>query len=198
MNDPERSAYELKICRDLIKKTAGLDRKKIDSFCKEMDQLSRQIAILNKRKEEEEAEQQQQEQPTTTSYKNLDDLIENSPTPTETIAACLSKPTEEKMSDEFHPPSPPSPPRSTVLIDDSKLLLNGPNEVLPCGSSTICVAYSKEKGRHIITNQDIPSDSLIINERPYACLLLPKFAYTYCDYWLVIFLFIYFYWKAIY
>ncbi|CAF2858164.1 unnamed protein product [Rotaria sp. Silwood2] len=180
LNDPERSAYELKICRDLIKKTAGLDRKKIDSFCKEMDQLSRQIAILNKRKEEEEEEQQQQQQPTT-SYKNLDDLVQNSPTPTETIATCLLKSTEEKTTDEFCPPSPPSPPRSMILIDESKLLLNGPNKYIPCASSTVRVSYSKDKGRHIVANQDIPSDALILNERPYACLLLPKFAYTYCD-----------------
>ncbi|CAF4060422.1 unnamed protein product [Rotaria sp. Silwood2] len=177
LNDPERSAYELKICRDLIKKTAGLDRKKIDSFCKEMDQLSRQIAILNKRKEEE---LQQQQQPTT-SYKNLDDLVQNSPTPTETIATCLLKSTEEKTTDEFCPPSPPSPPRSMILIDESKLLLNGPNKYIPCASSTVRVSYSKDKGRHIVANQDIPSDALILNERPYACLLLPKFAYTYCD-----------------
>ncbi len=181
LNDPERSAYELKICRDLIKKTAGLERKKIDSFCKEMDQLSRQIAILNKRKEEEEEQQQEQ----TTSYKNLDDLIQHSQTPTETLAACLSKSTEQKTNDEFCPPSPPSPPRSTFLIDESKLLLNGTNEHVSCASSTLRVAHSKDKGRHIIANQDIPSDALILNERPYACLLLPKFAYTYCDHWLV-------------
>jgi membrane-associated HD superfamily phosphohydrolase len=178
LNDPERSAYELKICRDLIKKTAGLDRKKIDSFCKEMDQLSRQIAVLNQRKEENEEQQ-------TTSYKNLDDLIQKSQTPTETLAACLSKSTEQKINEEFCPPSPPSPPRSIVLINESKLLLNGSNEHVPCASSTVRVAYSKDKGRHIIANQDIPSDSLILNERPYACLLLPKFAYTYCDHWLV-------------
>ncbi len=178
LNDPERSAYELKICRDLIKKTAGLERKKIDSFCKEMDQLSRQIALLNKRKEEEQQEQ-------TKSYKNLDDLIQHSQTPTETLASCLSKSTEEKFNNEFCPPSPPSPPRSTVLLDESKLLLNGINEHVPCASSTLRIAYSKDKGRHIIANEDIPSDALILHERPYACLLLPKFAYTYCDHWLV-------------
>ncbi|CAF3035533.1 unnamed protein product [Rotaria socialis] len=178
LSDPERSAYELKICRDLIKRTAGLDRKKIDSFCKEMDQLSRQIAILNKRKEEEAEEKQE---PQTMSYKNLDDLIQNSPTPTETIVACLSKSTEEKATNEFCPPSPPSPPRSTILVDESKLLLNGSNKYVPCASSTLRVANSKDKGRHIVANQDIPSDVLVLNERPYACLLLPKFAYTYCD-----------------
>ncbi|CAF1023002.1 unnamed protein product [Adineta steineri] len=177
LNDPERSAYELKICRDLIKKTAGLDRKKIDSFCKEMDQLSGQIALLNKRKEEE----QHQEQEHTKSYKNLDDLIQHSQTPTETLATCLLKSTEEKIDNEFCPPSPPSPPRSVFLINESNLLLHGPNEHVPCASTTLNVAYSKDKGRHIIANQDIPSDSLILNERPYACLLLPKFAYTYCD-----------------
>ncbi len=177
LNDPERSAYELKICRDLIKKTAGLERKKIDSFCKEMDQLSRQIALLNKGNEEEEEETQ--------SYKNLDDLIQNSKTPTETLTSCLEKSTEKKFDNEFCPPSPPSPPRSNFLIDESKLLLNGINEYVPCASSTLHVAYSKDKGRHIIANQDIPSDALILNERPYACLLLPKFAYTYCDHWLV-------------
>jgi hypothetical protein len=176
LNDPERSAYELKICRDLIKKTAGLERKKIDSFCKEMDQLSRQIALLNKREEDDEQQ--------TKTYKNLDDLIQHSNTPDETLASCLSKSTEEKTKDqEFCPPSPPSPPRSTFLIDESKILLNGINEHVPCASSTLNVAYSKDKGRHIIANQDIPSDSLILNERPYACLLLPKFAYTYCDHW---------------
>lgn len=187
MNDPERSAYELKLCRDLIKKTTGLDKKKIDSFCKEMDQLSRQIAILNKRKEEEEqAVEQQQEikkDLPKQSYKDLDDLIQNSQTPSETITACLSKSTEEKTTDEFRPPSPPSPPRSTILMDESKILMNGPNKNMPCASSTLRIAHSKEKGRHIVANQDIPSDVLILNERPYACLLLPKFAYTYCDNW---------------
>ncbi|UJR26818.1 hypothetical protein I4U23_008131 [Adineta vaga] len=178
LNDSERSAYELKICRDLIKKTAGLDRKKIDSFCKEMDQLSQQIALLNQRKEEEENEEK-----TTTSYKDLDDLIQHSQTPTETLATCLTKANEKaKIDTEFCPPSPPSPPRSVFLIDDCKLLLNGPNEQVPCASSTLNVVYSKEKGRHIISKQDIPADALILNERPYACLLLPKFAYTYCDY----------------
>ena len=177
LNDPERSAYELKICRDLIKKTAGLERKKIDSFCKEMDQLSRQIALLNKRKEEEEEGEEIK------PYKNLDDLIQNSETPSETITTCLAKPTEEKFSEEFRPPSPPSPPRSTFLLDESKFLLNGINEHVPSASSAVRIAYSKEKGRHIIANQDIPADSLVINERPYACLLLPKFAYTYCDHW---------------
>jgi hypothetical protein len=160
----------------LIKKTAGLDRKKIDSFCKEMDQLSQQIALLNR---QEDDEQQQQ----TTTYKNLDDLVQHSQTPTETLAACLSKSTEEKIHNEFCPPSPPSPPRSIVLIDESKVLLHGQNEHVPCASSTLNVAYSKDKGRHIIANQDIPPDALILNERPYACLLLPKFAYTYCDHW---------------
>ena len=143
-----------------------------------MDQLSRQIAVLNKRKEEEEQQQ-------TTLYKNLDDLIQNSQTPTETLNTCLLKPTEEKINEEFRPPSPPSPPRSTILIDESKLLLNGSNEHVSCASSTVRVAFSKDKGRHIIANQDIPADSLILNERPYACLLLPKFAYTYCDHWSV-------------
>lgn len=181
LNDPERSAYELKICRDLIKRTAGLERKKIESFCKEMDQLSRQIALLNKRKEEEEGQQQE-----TKPYKNLDDLVQHSATPSETFTACLTESTEQKIKDEeFHPPSPPSPPRSTFLMDESKLFLNGTNEHVPCASSTLNMAYSKEKGRHIIANEDIPSDALILNERPYACLLLPKFAYTYCDHWFV-------------
>ncbi|CAF0733507.1 unnamed protein product [Adineta ricciae] len=181
LNDPERSAYELKICRDLIKKTAGLDRKKIDSFCKEMDQLSQQIALLNQRKVEEKEEEATQQKPTT-SYKDLDDLVQNSQTPTDTLASRLTKPTEKAPIDtEFCPPSPPSPPRSVFLIDDIKLLLNGPNEQVPCASSTLSMVYSKEKGRHIIANQDLPSDALILNERPYACLLLPKFAYTYCD-----------------
>ncbi len=142
-----------------------------------MDQLSRQIALLNKRKEEEEEEKP------TKSYKNLDDLIQHSETPTETLTACLSKSTEEKLQDEFSPPSPPSPPRSIFLIDESKLLLNGSNEYVPCASSTLRIAYSNDKGRHIIANEEIPADALILNERPYACLLLPKFAYTYCDHW---------------
>lgn len=180
LNDPERSAYELTICRDLIKKTAGLERKKIDSFCKEMDQLSRQIAVLNKRKEEEEEGEQQ-----TKSYKDLDDLIQNSSTPTETLAASLTKSTESKIDQEFQPPSPPSPPRSTFLFDQPDLLFHGTNEQVPCASDTLRVAYSKEKGRHILANEDIPPNALILNERPYACLLLPKFAYTYCDHWLV-------------
>lgn len=141
-----------------------------------MDQLSQQIALLNKRKEDQEQEQ---------TYKNLDDLIENSPIPTKTLDTCLSKSTEEKYNQEFCPPSPPSPPRSTFLIDESKFLINGINEHVPCASSTLNIASSKDKGRHIIANQDIPSDSLILHERPYACLLLPKFAYTYCDNWLV-------------
>lgn len=180
MNDSERSAYELKICRDLIKKTAGLERKKIESFCKEMDQLSRQIALLNKRKEEEEEQQQ------TTSYKNLDDLVQHSSTPSETFTACLSQSTGEKIQDEeFRPPSPPSPPRTTFLFDQSKFFFHGINEQLPCASSAVRMAFSSDKGRHLLANEDIPSDVLILNERPYACLLLPKFAYTYCDHWSV-------------
>jgi hypothetical protein len=176
LNDPERSEHELKLCRDLIKKTAGLDRKKIDSFCKEMDQLSKQIAVQTKRKEEEGQE--------TISYKNLDELVQHSQTPVETFAASLSTTVKQKnIDDDFCPPSPPSPPRTTVLIGESKLLLNGPNEHVPCASSLLRVAYSKDKGRHIIATQDILPDALVLNERPYACLLLPKFAYTYCDHW---------------
>lgn len=146
-----------------------------------MDQLSRQIALLNKRKEEEE------EQEPNRSYKNLDDLVQHSSTPSETLTACLSQPTEEKKmsDDEFRPPTPPSPPRSTFLLDQSKFLFHGMNEQLPCASSTVRLAFSSDKGRHLLANEDIPSDVLILNERPYACLLLPKFAYTYCDHWSV-------------
>lgn len=176
LNDPERSAYELKICRDLIKQTAGLERKKIESFCKEMDQLSGQIALLNKRKEEEEQQ----------SFKNLDDLVQHSSQPNETLSSCFTRSTEVKIVDEeFRPPTPPSPPRNPFVLDQSKIIFHGINQQLPCASTSIHLAYSKEKGRHLLANEDLPSDVLILNERPYACLLLPKFAYTYCDHWFV-------------
>lgn len=170
----------MKICRDLIKQTAGLERKKIESFCKEMDQLSEQIAVLNKREEEQHQ-----------SYKNLDDLVQHSSEPNETLSACFTRSTREKIIDEeFRPPSPPSPPRNTFLLDQSKLIFRGINHQLPCASSSIDLAISREKGRHLLASEDLPSDVLILNERPYACLLLPKFAYTYCDHWLVSFNFI--------
>ena len=178
LNDPERSAQELKICRDLIKRTAGLDRKKIDAFCKEMDQLSQQTALLSQRKEEE-----QQQQPMVSSYKNLDDLIQRSPVPSVTLGQAFSSAKKETSltDDDLCPPSPPSPPRSTIRIEESQLLFKGANRYVPCASSALRVIYSKEKGRHMIASEEIPADALILSERPYACLLLPKFAYTYCD-----------------
>ena len=174
LNDAERSAHELKLCRDLIQQTTGLDRKKIDSFCKEMDHLSEQVTLLTKQKQADEH---------TLSYKDLDDLLERSPAPTESIAARLNAPADEHRPDDFCPPSPPSPPRQTVIIEQSKSLWNGPHEYVPCASSRLRVTHSKDKGRHVVATQDIPIDALIFNERPYACLLLPKFAYTYCDHW---------------
>lgn len=174
LHDPERSAQELKLCRDLIKQTTGLDRKKIDAFCREMDQLSEQTALLTQRKEQEQR----------TSFQNLDDLVQRSATPSETLAkALLSSDSESKIKEDFCPPSPPSPPRTLPIIDESKLLYKGPHRSIPCASSVLRVIYSKEKGRHLIATEDIPADALILSERPYACLLLPKFAYTYCDHW---------------
>ena len=181
LNDPDRSAQELKICRDLIKRTAGLDRKKIDAFCKEMDQLSQQTALLSQRKEQEEQQQQQQ---TVSSYKNLDDLIQRSPVPSDTLSQAFSSVKKEKSTDDdddLCPPSPPSPPRATIRIEESKSLFKGANRYVPCASSALRVVYSKEKGRHMVATEEIPADALILSEHPYACLLLPKFAYTYCD-----------------
>lgn len=179
LHDPERSAQELKICRDLIKQTTGLDRKKIDAFCREMDQLSEQTTLLTQRKEQE---QQQQQRP---SYQNLDDLLQRSTTPSETLAKALlsSSDSESKIQDDFCPPSPPSPPRTLSIIDESKLFYKGVHRLIPCASSVLRVIYSKDKGRHLIATEDIPADALILSERPFACLLLPKFAYTYCDHW---------------
>jgi hypothetical protein len=174
LRDPERSAQELKICRDLIKQTAGLDRKKIDAFCKEMDQLSQQTALLSQHDDEH-----------VSSYKNLDDLLKHSAMPNETLTDAFSTVNKKQcqLDDEFSPPSPPSPPRSSIIIDESKSLYKGSNRYVPCASSVLRVIYSKTKGRHMIATEDIPPNVLILNERPYACLLLPKFAYTYCDHW---------------
>ena len=162
LNDPERSSEELKICRDLIKQTAGLDRKKIEAFCKEMDQLSQQTALLTEKKVHEKITDE-------------DSSIPN---------VCSSPTKANPIEDDLRPPSPPSPPRASFLLEPStEHLYKGVNKLVPCASASVRVIYSKDKGRHMIATEDIPPDAFILIERPYACLLLPKFVYTYCDYW---------------
>ncbi|CAF1041389.1 unnamed protein product [Didymodactylos carnosus] len=187
LGDKVRSSYELKIAAELIKHANGLDRKKIESYCKEMEQLSRQTEETLSKKLDDDHEQesgilQSNNEEKERQYKNLDELIDNCQSPSDTIALKLLSSKTNSKNELPSPLTPPSPPRKLEELEIYRpQLYNKKHEQIPCCSSSVRMNYTKEKGRHLIAQKPIPSNEIILIEKPYSWLLLPNYCYTYCD-----------------
>ncbi|CAG0918704.1 unnamed protein product [Notodromas monacha] len=54
------------------------------------------------------------------------------------------------------------------------------NTKLRAASSAVEMRFSKESGRHLISNRDIPPGEVLIMEKPFAQVLMPKHWQTHC------------------
>jgi hypothetical protein len=162
LNDLKRSTNELNKCRDQIQRMTCLNTSKRSLINQEIDRLSKQI------EQENEPNYRTKQQSIVMSHHKLDYCS------TECVCHTVKAQTIDRSSRRLLPESVASS------------LFNGRHEYLHCTSSAVELAFSDDKGRHLIANQDIPCDELLICERPYACLLLPDFVFTHCDSWSVI------------
>ncbi|CAF0726215.1 unnamed protein product [Didymodactylos carnosus] len=187
LDDLIRSSYELKIAAELIKHANGLDRKKLESYCKEMEQLSHQIEETLSKKLYEDYQREAENMTSNNkekkrSYKNLDEFVDNSQSLNGTITLKLSSSKNNNKSKVRSSISPPSPSRNLEDLEICRpQLYHGRNEEIPCCSFAIRMNYTEDKGRHLIAQNLIPSNKIILVEKPYSWLLLPNYSYTYCD-----------------
>ncbi|XP_022916477.1 SET and MYND domain-containing protein 4 [Onthophagus taurus] len=75
------------------------------------------------------------------------------------------------------------PPRQQTELSyyNPPPIIEHPNQLINCASSSIKINKSEELGRHVLAVKNIPIGDVIAVEEPYSKLLLKDFIYSYCS-----------------